>query len=585
MLDKDNSSISHQVQKQFLRRTPIKLKQFARLLNDMIENKVDALRVKALLSQVTKTREACIAQEFESTARLLNQLSKQLSLGDESVDSQKPLLKRLSAKLMEHSEKLELGVKPQRVKPAPEPEPELEPASKPEPETQASPLEELEKVPEDDDIDQLESEFGLYIDKGKLIFVGEPCSDSPELTKNQLSEQFSSLGVENCSVDSLADAITEADSEPGSLIIANLSLAEPLTVLDDESIEQKRPPVIFVADEDNQENRALAIRNGGSGFLVEPLSFTTICEQIENLYDRLADAPRRVLVMEDSKAQARYYEKVLNKGHFEILVVNNPAELLEALRGFDPETVLMDMQMPGSSGIELTQMIRQLPRYSHLPIIFLSAEESIRKQNQALMSGGTSFIVKPVQKEQLMFMANLYTQRYRDLAPQIDVNPETGLFYSTQFKQMITIETARMSRTPSSVALAIISLDEIQELTTASSYSFINSAHDHLAQLLRERLRKTDIIGHLGKGKLGIILTSGRKNDWISIMQSVQTQFSNLPFHLRHQDKSVTISIGLSALSSNYNAHQWLERSNKALEQAIATGKSTLEWFENDESQ
>ena len=160
MLDKDNSSISHQVQKQFLRRTPIKLKQFARLLNDMIENKVDALRVKALLSQVTKTREACIAQEFESTARLLNQLSKQLSLGDESVDSQKPLLKRLSAKLMEHSEKLELGVKPQRVKPAPEPEPELEPASKPEPETQASPLEELEKVPEDDDIDPLESELG-----------------------------------------------------------------------------------------------------------------------------------------------------------------------------------------------------------------------------------------------------------------------------------------------------------------------------------------------------------------------------------------------------------------------------------------
>jgi diguanylate cyclase (GGDEF)-like protein len=573
MLDKNtvNSSIPQQVQKQFLRRTPIKLKQFARLLDDMIESKIDALRVKALLSQVTKTREACLTQGFESTARLLNQLAKQLSLGDESVHSQKPLLRRLSAKLMQHAEKLELGVKPQKSAAPAEPEVEQPSSETEQPQDEAEP-------------DEQASEFGLYIDKGKLIFVGEPCSDNSQLSRQHLIEQFESLAVENTCSESLAEALEIANSEPGSLILANLSQAEPVKVLDDEAIEVKRPPVIFIADEDNQENRARAIRNGGSGFLVEPISFNSICEQIEYLYDRLADAPRRVLVMEDSKAQARYYEKVLNKGHFDILVVNNPAELLEALRGFDPETVLMDMQMPGSSGIELTQMIRQLPRYSHLPIIFLSAEESIKKQNQALMSGGTSFIVKPVQKEQLMFMANLYTQRYRALAPQIDVNPDTGLFYSTHFKQMISIETARMSRTPSSIALAIIALDELEELATAAHYSFINSAHDHLAQLLRERLRRTDIIGHLDNGRLGIILTSGRQKDWISIMQNVQTQFSNLPFHLRHQDKSVTISIGLSALSSNFNAHQWLERSNDALEEACSAGRSSLKWFEVDEN-
>lgn len=563
---KPNSQISHEVQRQFLRRTPIKLKQFARLLNDMVEHIVDPLRVKALLSQVTKTRESCLTQEFESTGRLLNQLIKQLSMSGESIESQRPLLKRLSRKLLQHSEKLELGVKPQK-------EQSVETV------IEENIVEEVaEEVEELSENELSYDQFGVYIDKGKLIFVADKAGQN-EL----LCGQFDSLGVESCLVDNLANARNLAQEYVGSIVVASLDLVESVKVLSDDSVETSGVPLIFTADEDNQENRAAAVRNGGTGFIIEPVSISSLCEQIERLHDLNADTPKRVLVMEDSKAQARYYEKVLGKGHFNIRVVTDPAIFLEALRSFDPETVLMDMQMPGSSGVELTQIIRQMPRYAHLPIIFLSAEENIRKQNQALMSGGTSFIVKPVQKEQLMFMANLYTQRYRDLNPQIDVNPDTGILYSPQFKQMIAIETARMTRSPSSLALAIIHLDEIANLDPKTNFSFINSAIQQLAQLLRKRLRKTDIIGHLDDDRLGVIFISGRQKDWSDVMQDVQQQFSDLPFHLQHQDKSMTVSIGLSPLDSNYNAHQWLERSGLALTSALDQGPSSMQWYQSDQ--
>ncbi len=564
MVDKQsNSQITHEVQRQFLRRTPIKLKQFARLLNDMVEQVVDPLRVKALLSQVTKTREACLTQDFESTARLLNQLIKQLSMSGESLESQRPLLKRLSRKLLEHSEKLELGVKPQKESPI-------------ETVDSVSVVNEVEETEADDPENELVyDQFGIYIDKGKLIFVADDAGYNMPIC-----EQFASLGVESCVVDNLAAAKDLAQKDEGSIVVAGLALVESVKVLADESVETPGVPLIFTADEDNQENRAKAVRNGGTGFIIEPISVSSLCEQIERLHDLHADTPKRVLVMEDSKAQARYYEKVLGKGHFNIRVVNDPAVFLEALRSFGPETVLMDMQMPSSSGVELTQIIRQMPRYAHLPIIFLSAEENIRKQNQALMSGGTAFIVKPVQKEQLMFMANLYTQRYRDLNPQIDVNPDTGILYSPQFKQMIAIETARMTRSPSSLALAVIHLDESVNLEPNTNFSFINSAIQQLAQILRKRLRKTDIIGHLDDDRLGVIFISGRQKDWTEVMQDVQRQFSDLPFHLQHQDKSMTVSIGLSSLDSNYNAHQWLERSSQALSSALQQGPSSTQWSE-----
>lgn len=569
MVDKQsNSQVSHEVQRQFLRRTPIKLKQFSRLLNDMVAQDVDPLRVKALLSQVTKTRESCLTQEFESTARLLNQLIKQLSMSGESIESQRPLLKRLSRKLLEHSEKLELGVKPQKEQPIETVEQGIETRA-----TEEA-ADEVEEIPENE---LVYDQFGVYIDKGKLIFVADKAGQN-EL----LCGQFDSLGVESCLVDDLANAKNLAQENVGSIIVASLDLVESVKVLPDDSVEKPGVPLIFTADEDNQENRAAAVRNRGTGFIIEPVSISSLCEQIERLHDLHADTPKRVLVMEDSKAQARYYEKVLSKGHFSIRVVTDPAVFLEALRSFDPETVLMDMQMPGSSGVELTQIIRQMPRYAHLPIIFLSAEENIRKQNQALMSGGTAFIVKPVQKEQLMFMADLYTQRYRDLNPQIDVNPDTGILYSPQFKQMIAIETARMTRSPSSLALATIHLDELANLEPNTNFSFINSAIQQLAQLLRKRLRKTDIIGHLDNDRLGVIFISGKQKDWSDVMQDVQQHFSDLPFHLQHQDKSMTVSIGLSSLDSNYNAHQWLERSNQALSTAIEQGPSSLQWYQSD---
>lgn len=284
--------------------------------------------------------------------------------------------------------------------------------------------------------------------------------------------------------------------------------------------------------------------------------------------------------MEDSKAQARYYEKVLSKGHFVTKIVTDPSQLLEALREFDPESVLMDMQMPDSSGIELTQMIRQMPRYVHLPIIFLSAEENLRKQNQALKSGGTAFIVKPVQKEHLMFMADLYTDRYRELSPRIEINPDTCLPFSLHFKQNIALEAVRMSRTSSSIALATLQLDGIEELESSSNYSFINRLLSQLSQLLKKRLRKTDLIGHLDHHRLGVVLTSGKHPDWVDTLHRVQEEFLSFPFLLNEKQTSMSVSVGLASVGSNYDPHQWIERSQAALSEALEAGGNGFKWVE-----
>jgi PleD family two-component response regulator len=636
-------SLNNEVNRQFLRRTPVKLRQFSRLLNDILIQKVDPLRVKALLSQVNKTRESCTAQGFESTAKLLKQLFTQLSLSDDSLDTQKPLLKRLAVKLQEHSEKLELGVRPQKEQSAPNlstekqvlaetAEPILEtkeesakveatiaevpvaesnlaestPAQPNDPELsqsqnqtfeqktsqptikesqtesqekpQAEPVLDTAKeqvkqavieevLDEDDSIDSTLHELGIYLDKGAIVFVAEE-----NATNHPLSPQIEALGIDVHQVSSLAEAKQYAVDNAGSIIVAPLTFAHQNEQLDDVEIETNRIPLIFTAEEDDQADRLMALRSGGTGYLVEPVSISSLLELIETQYDLHADSPYRVLIMEDSKAQAKFYDKVLAKGHFETRVVNDPSVFFEALRGFDPEVILMDMQMPGCSGIELTRIVRQMPRYSHIPIIFLSAEESARKQNQALMAGGTSFVVKPPAKEQLMFLVELYAKRHRSLNPQIGLNPDTGLAFSPQFKQLLSVEASRMSRNNGHSAFAIIQLDEIATLIKNANYSLINVATQQLALLLKQRLRKSDVLGHLEPGQLGIVLTSGSAQDWFVILNEVRLHFAELPFHLQQQDKELTISIGYSELAVNGDTHQWFEQTQGYLNQAIEAG-------------
>lgn len=562
-----DSQITNEVNQQFLRRTPVKLRQFARLLNDMLTQEIEPLRVKALVSQVNKTKEACVAQDFETTAKLLGQLLKQLSMDESSLETQKPLLKRYAKKLQEHSEKLELGVRP-----AKQPITETHSEKPADQEYKESTEAVAEEEPVEESIDESLEEQGIYLDKGVLIFVSQ---DGERF--QSLQEQFESLGIEVHTTDDIEKARQYALDHEGSVIVAPIKFADKNQQLSDEDTEMRRIPMIFTAEEDTQQERLLALRSGGTAFMVEPVSLSGLLEIIERQYDIHADSPYRILIMEDSKAQARYYEKVLSKGHFEIRLVNDPTVLLEALRGFDPETILMDMQMPTCSGIELTRIIRQIPRFAYLPIIFLSAEENIRKQNQALLSGGTSFIVKPVEKEQLMFMAELYTRRFRELNPQIGENPDTGLMYAIAFKQRISVEAARMSRGGHSLALAIIQIDQAPELIKGANFSAINVAVQQLSLILKKRLRKTDIIGHLETGQLGVILTTGKQSDWKTIFEEIRLQFAELPFHLKHHDIPLTISIGLGNLSVDWDAHRWYDSTINAMNNAIEAGGDKVE--------
>ena len=103
-----------------------------------------------------------------------------------------------------------------------------------------------------------------------------------------------------------------------------------------------------------------------------------------------------MLVVEDDPSQAEFAASIIRKSGIETAVVTNPLEVLDKLREFQPDLILMDIYMPEVNGIELTRVIREYNSFADIPIVFLSGEQDTDRQVDALSVGGDDFITKPI---------------------------------------------------------------------------------------------------------------------------------------------------------------------------------------------
>lgn len=143
------------------------------------------------------------------------------------------------------------------------------------------------------------------------------------------------------------------------------------------------------------------------------------------------EAPYRVLVVEDDPSQALFAEQVLGGAGIEVAVVATPPELLPMLERFHPDLVLMDLHMPGMSGIEMTALIRAQPQFAPLPVVFLTGDPDPEKQFEVLECGADDFLSKPIRPRHLIAAVQSRIKRARALSRQRFAgearNPVTGL--------------------------------------------------------------------------------------------------------------------------------------------------------------
>ena len=107
----------------------------------------------------------------------------------------------------------------------------------------------------------------------------------------------------------------------------------------------------------------------------------------------------RILVVDDDKALAEMIGIVLRSEGFDPQFCADGSGALEAFRAFKPDLVLLDLMLPGMSGIDVCASIRE---ESGTPIIMLTAKSDTTDVVKGLESGADDYVVKPFNPKELV---------------------------------------------------------------------------------------------------------------------------------------------------------------------------------------
>ena len=112
---------------------------------------------------------------------------------------------------------------------------------------------------------------------------------------------------------------------------------------------------------------------------------------------------KTIFLVDDSVTILLSISGILTKAGYAVEKAANAEEALKKFQsGIKADLLITDLNMPGMNGIELIKLVRQLPNYKFMPILFLTTESQQSRKMEAKAAGASGWIVKPATADDLI---------------------------------------------------------------------------------------------------------------------------------------------------------------------------------------
>lgn len=106
-----------------------------------------------------------------------------------------------------------------------------------------------------------------------------------------------------------------------------------------------------------------------------------------------------VLVVDDDAFERKLIDQILAEELFELIFACSGVEALALLGQTQPDLILMDLCMPGVSGLEALRRIKAAPRFAAIPVMMLTGQGDKGVVVECFKAGAADFLVKPLDRE------------------------------------------------------------------------------------------------------------------------------------------------------------------------------------------
>lgn len=158
----------------------------------------------------------------------------------------------------------------------------------------------------------------------------------------------------------------------------------------------------------------------------------------------MTDDPKKILVVDDEAQITRVLLRGLESAGYQVRIATDGRAGLETFRSWLPDVVITDLSMPGYTGLELCERIRQL---SEVPVLVLSVKEDEPTKVKAFDLGADDYVSKPFGMAELTARVRALLRRTAT-QPQSDAAYEAGDFKIDPQQRLVEVNGKAVHLTP-----------------------------------------------------------------------------------------------------------------------------------------
>lgn len=289
------------------------------------------------------------------------------------------------------------------------------------------------------------------------------------------------------------------------------------------------------------------------------------------------------LVVDDSPSARSYVASLLSMQGFQVTTVPDGQS---ALRVVEAEAsirlAILDQEMPGMDGIELTRRLRQHHARDKMAIIGVSGSTDASLIPRFLKNGANDFLHKPFSREEFFCRVSQNIDQLELIGTLQDLATRdflTGLPNRRNFLEESEKLLARSNN--NDVTVAILDVDHFKHVNDSYGHEAGDLALKAMASILQQHTRKGDHSGRFGGEEFCLLLDGLAAADAYAHLETLRQAVETMPIDIgTAQPLKITVSVGACRRSAEFSTlHKLLGEADRHLYLAKAGGRNQVRGF------
>lgn len=265
-----------------------------------------------------------------------------------------------------------------------------------------------------------------------------------------------------------------------------------------------------------------------------------------------------ILVVDDEPSNIELITDVLKLGGYSVASATDGFKAIAACKVRMPDLILLDLQMPLMSGLDVFKRLRADEKTREIPVIFLR-----RKGERASDLAGAEdehwVLSKPVAKEELLSRVKTALRehslkkeiRKRDVQlRELSLTDPLTSFRSVRYlAEFLRSEINQCRRYKVNISLVLLEVDAYKDILKNYGQSGANNLITQIAGMISAQNRDADIIVRLSESELGLFLSHTEIAGAVELAERLREAVSATQFNSMDKTFKATVSVGVSQLS------------------------------------